>query len=93
MKTKLTCLITALAFASIGTIATAGPDLDQLAMRKKIADSNRSANVVHNTSYGVTYTPSPSGKGGIVARQDSNQGSTNIALFKSQKKDACCEKR
>jgi hypothetical protein len=93
MKTKLAFLVTALAVASMGTIATAGPDLQTMELRKKIADANRSTTVVRDTGYGVTYVPSPSGKGHIVAKQDAGSGATNIALFKSHKKDACCEKR
>ena len=92
MKTKLAFLITALAVASMGTIATAGPDLQTMELRKKIADANRSTTVVRDVGYGVTYVPSPSGKGGIVAKRDSTSGVTNIALFKSHKKHSCCEK-
>jgi hypothetical protein len=92
MKTKLSLLFTALAFASVASLATAGPSLDQLHLRKQIADANRSATVVRDSDYRVTYTPSPSGKGGLVARRDANVGSANIALFKSHKKDACCAK-
>lgn len=93
MRTKLTFLLTAIAFASVSSIATAGPDLDQLALRKKIADSQRSGAVVRDSNYGVIYPPSPSGKGGVVAKRDSSQGVTNVAVFKSHKKNACCEKR
>jgi hypothetical protein len=93
MKTKLSLFVTALAFASVASLAQAGPSLDQLHLRKQIADANRSATVVSSGNFTVTYTPSPSGKGGVVARQDANAGSTNIALFKSHKKDACCAKR
>lgn len=90
MKTKLTLLITALAFAGL---ANAGPDLQTQQMRKQIADSQRaSLPAVSSSSGRVNYVPSPSGKGGIVAKQDRSQGTTNIALFKS-KKAACCEKR
>lgn len=92
MKTKLTFLLTAIAFASISSIATAGPDMDQLALRKKIADSQRIGTVVRDSNYQVTYTPSPSGKGGVVARRSASQPVNNIAVFKSGKKEGCCPK-
>lgn len=92
MKTKLTFLLTAIAFAGVSSIATAGPDMDQLALRKKIADSQRSGAVVRDSSYGVTYTPSPSGKGGVVAKRSASQQVTDIAVLKSGKKEGCCPK-
>ncbi len=93
MKTKLTLLITTLAFASVGTIAMAGPDLQTMELRKRTADLQRSKVVVRDNTFGTTYVPSSSGKGGIVAKQGSGQSSTTIALFKSHNSDACCKKR
>lgn len=93
MKTKLTLLITALAFAGVTSIARAGPDLQTLELRKKIADSHRASTAAARSDSGPAhYVASSSGKGGTVVAQKSGQPMTTIALFKS-KKPACCENR
>jgi hypothetical protein len=92
MKTKLVPLLIALAVAGITATATAGPGLDDFALRKQIADSHKASHVVMSDSGAVRYVANPSGKGGTVVRSES--GATNIALFKSSKTDcgACCAK-
>lgn len=91
MKTKLAALTAALTLAAIGTVAQAGPDLDQLNLRKNIADANRPA-AASRPAPSVTYIPSSTGKGGSVVARPSTQGSHNIALLKPHKMSGCCEK-
>jgi hypothetical protein len=88
MKTKLTFLLTVLALAGIAPMAMAGPNLDEFALRRQIADSQRASRVVDKGS--TRYVPNPSGKGRTVV--ESPEATTNIALFKS-KKAGCCDKR
>ena len=91
MKTKLTLLLTALAVTGIASIATAGPDLQEFALRKQIANAHSSAPVADRGP--VKYVANPSGKGGTVMQ--SGSGATSIALFKSKKSANCdaCAKR
>lgn len=90
MKTKPILLLTALALTGIASIATAGPDLQEFALRKQIADSHATSRVADSGP--VKYVANPSGKGGTVMQSGS---STSIALFKSKKAANCdaCAKR
>jgi hypothetical protein len=88
MKTKLTLVLTTLAFV---VPAFAGPsDSAAFAIRhaREAAQANQTV-VVADNSGPINYVPSSSGKGGTVVAQ-SNRGSTNIALFKSKKSSAEC---
>ena len=88
MKTKLFLLLSAFALSGIASTATAGPGLEDFALRKQIADAQRTPTRVADTGP-VRYVANSSGKGGTVTavRDDAT---TNIALFKSAKTDACC---
>jgi hypothetical protein len=87
MKTKLTLLLAAL---SLSVPAFAGPsDAAAFAIRHAHESRERQTVAVAGNTGPVTYVASSSGKGGtVVARQD--QGSTNIALFKSKKSKSEC---
>lgn len=87
MKTKLTLLLTTLAFCAP---AFAGPsDSAAFAIRhaREAAQAQQTVAVADNSGP-INYVPSSSGKGGLVTQ--ANHGSTNIALFKSKKGSAEC---
>jgi hypothetical protein len=87
MKTKLTLLLAAL---SLSVPAFAGPsDAAAFAIRHAHESRERQAVNVAGNSGPITYVASSSGKGGSVVSQN-NQGSTNIALFKSKKSKSEC---
>lgn len=91
MKTKLTLLLTAFALSGA---AYAGPsDSAAFAARhaREAAQANQTRSVAVTAGNGgmVTYVPSSSGKGALVTRND--DGSSNIALFKSKKSGECKE--
>jgi hypothetical protein len=88
MKTKLSLLLTTFAFSGIASIATAGPGLQEFALRKQIADAQRTSTVVVADAGPVRYVANSSGKGGTVTTVR-NGAATNIALFKSAKADDC----
>jgi hypothetical protein len=83
MKTKLTLLLTAVTFTGVVPLATAGPDLQTQNWRKQIADSHRvAARRVEVSSY-VTENNSKANPRPVASNE---QGTTNIAVFKSKKK-------
>jgi hypothetical protein len=87
MKTKLTLLLAALSVAGVASIATAGPDTQDFALRRQITESQRAASQVADSGP-VKYVANSSGKGGtVVAVRE--PGATNIALFKSSKAKGC----
>jgi hypothetical protein len=88
MKTKLFLLLTAFVLGAAASTATAGPGLEDFALRKQIADAQRTPTRVADAGP-YRYVANPSGKGGTVTavRDDAT---TNIALFKSAQKGVCC---
>ena len=88
MKTKLSLLLTASALSGIASVATAGPGLQEFALRKQIADAQRTSTVVVADAGPVRYVANSSGKGGTVTAVRDG-ATTNIALFKSSKADDC----
>jgi hypothetical protein len=90
MKAKLTLLLTAFALSGA---AYAGPsDSAAFAVRHAReaaqADNTKSVAVTAGNGGMVTYVPASSGKGALVTRND--DGSTNVALFKSKKSSTEC---
>ena len=93
MKTKLTLLVGILAIAGM---SYAGPGESAAFAarnaRENAAVTNMPARAAANEGGSFIYAPAPSGKG-LVQVPNRDDATTNIALFKSSKKKACCDKR
>jgi|GEM_PF-6441092 len=93
MKTKLTLLVGILALAGM---SYAGPGESAAFAarnaRENAAVTHMPAQAATNDGGSFIYAPAPSGKG-LVQVPNRDESMTNIALFKSSKKKACCAKR